>query len=340
MKVTIKEIAKLAGVSQATVSKILNNYSDVSEKTRRKVLKIVEETGYHPTFTAQKLSAKNTQLIGVVYAGEINADLTHPFFVEVINAFKKQIGELGYDLMIFSNEKFRQSNEHYLTRARYFQLDGCIIINGVGIESAITELDQSQLPCIGVDIALSGSNSGYIMTDNLRASAMVVEHFYLLGYRSIAFISGQRNSDIANLRKQGFIRSMKQFGMRVREEWIQYGDYNEQSGYESMLRLLDQRPYPRAVYAISDMMAFGAIRAIRDRGLSVPEDIAVVGFDDIVAARFSYPALSTIRQDKQKIGKLAAYMLFDLINNQVKSTKVMVEPQLIVRDSCGGKAMI
>ncbi|MFC7440779.1 LacI family DNA-binding transcriptional regulator [Laceyella putida] len=334
---TIKDIARMAGVSRATVSKILNNYTDVSEKTRRKVLQIVEETGYQPAFSAQTLSAKRTNLIGVIYAGNINADLTHPFFVEVVNAFKKQIGELGYDLLFFSNEKFRNSQENYLARCQYFRLDGCIIINGMDIETAITELDQSDLPCIGVDIQLTGKKSGFIMTDNRKASAIVVEHFYLAGYRSIAYISGQRDCDIGNARKEGYIQALNQFGISVREEWIQYGDYREQSGYEAMKHLLKQRPYPRAVYTASDLMAFGAIRAIKEAGLSVPDDVAVIGFDDIHACQYSDPTLTTIRQNKEKIGKLAAFMLFDLIKNQVQSSNVMVEPELVIRQSCGGR---
>lgn len=336
MKVTIKDIARMAGVSRATVSKIINNYDDVSEVTRQKVLKIMEETGYRPTFSAQSLSSQRSNLIGVVYAGKVNADFNHPFFIDVVNSFKKNIGFLGYDLLFFSNEKFQHSKENYLARCRYFQVEGCLIISGEDIESAIEELDHSDIPCIGVDILLKGNRSGYLMTDNHKVSTKVVEHFYLQGYRHIAFISGNPNSTIANLRKEGFIQSMQQYGLTVHENWLLHGDFYEESGYRAMKELLKQKPYPQAVFAASDLMAFGAIRAIKEAGLRVPHDIAVVGCDDIDACRYSDPQLTTIRQDKEKIGKLAAYMLVDIIHNQIKSTSVMIEPELIIRGTCRG----
>ncbi|SEN30029.1 LacI family DNA-binding transcriptional regulator [Lihuaxuella thermophila] len=337
MKVTIKDIARMAGVSRATVSKIINNYDDVSEVTRQKVLKIMEETGYRPTFSARSLSSQRSNLIAVVYAGKVNANFNHPFFVDVVNSFKKNIGFLGYDLLFFSNEKFQHSDENYLTRCKYFQVDGCLIISGEDIEPTIEELDQSHIPCIGVDIPLKGNRSGYLMTDNYKVSAKVVEHFYLLGYRHIALISGKPDSAIANLRKEGFIQAMQQYGLTIHENWLLHGDFYEESGYCAMKELLKQKPYPQAVFAASDLMAFGAIRAIKEAGLRVPHDIAIVGCDDIVACRYSDPQLTTIRQDKEKIGKLAAYMLVDLIHDQIKSTSVMVEPELIVRGTCGSR---
>jgi LacI family transcriptional regulator len=333
MKVTIKDIAKLAGVSPGTVSKIINNYQDVGIETKKKVLKIMEETGYAAT-RAEKESAYKSNLIGVIYAGKINADFNHPFFIEVINSFKKSIGSLGYDLLFFSNEQLEFSEEDYFTRCQRYKVDGVIIISGEEVQPSIYELDNSDIPCIGVDIQLEGKNSAYIMSDNYKISAKVVEHFYLNGYRDIGFIGGLRGSRVAALREEGFRNTMSEFGLSIREEWMSDGDFFYNSGYEAMKKILKAVRLPEAIFAASDLMAFGAMKAVKEKGLKIPEDIAIVGCDDVDSCNYTDPPLTSIHQDKEKIGRLAAYMLHDIINKQIQPSSVMVEPELIVRNSC------
>lgn len=337
MTVTIKTIAKLAGVSVSTVSKIINNYSDISEETKQRVHAIMQETGYIPSNTAKTLATKRSNLIGVIFAGKLNVDFTHPFFVEVLNAFKKQMGILGYDLLFFSNEKFNPHGEDYLARCRHFHVDGCIIISGQELEQDIGELDRSDIPCIGVDLVLTGAQSGNIMSDNYKIAAKVVEHFYMLGYRDIGYIGSTAQSDISRMRETGLVKSLESWGLPIRPEWfVQGNDFYEESGYQAMCRMLEQGPPPRALFAASDLLALGAIRALREQGLRTPEDVAVAGCDDIEASRYTSPALTTVKQDKDKIGRLAAMMLYDLIHRQISTSSVVVEPELIVRESCGG----
>jgi LacI family transcriptional regulator len=335
MKLTISDIAKMAGVTPGTVSKIMNNYGGISKETKEKVMGIIESTGYKPTFSAKALATKKSNLIGLIYAGKINVDMNHPFFNEVVNAFKKTVGSMGYDILIFSNEQFNMEQENYLLRARHFQLDGCLIIAGEELEKAVYELDQSDIPCVAVDIKLTGPRSSYVMTDNLKVSANVVEHFYLNGIREIAYIGGVKDSPVSRLRTDGFISSMNQFGIPVKEEWMQFGDFHEKSGYEAMKKILTEKPYPQAVFAASDMMALGAMEAIKEQRLRIPEDIRLIGCDDIEACRYSNPKLTTVKQDKEKLGKFAATMLNDLINGENEPKSVMVDPELIVRESCG-----
>ncbi|CAM3769339.1 LacI family DNA-binding transcriptional regulator [Alkalicoccus chagannorensis] len=336
MKLTIKEIAGLAGVSQSTVSKIINNYTDVGPTTKAKVLRVIEEHSYRPTYAAQSLAKKATKVIGVIYAGEINANFNHPFFVEVVNAFKKNIGAEGYDLLFFSNEKFHKKDENYLERCQHYNVDGCFIIGGEKVEPSVYDLDQSSIPCVGIDIVLTGPRSAHLMTDNEQVASQAAEHFYLLGRRSTGFIGGQPHSTISNERKEAFLHTARVYGMKVMDEWILEGDFFEASGYHSMKRLLEQPVLPEAVFAASDAMALGAMRAMRDAGLA-PAEIAVIGCDDIPAARFVDPPLTTLRQDKEKIGKMAAFMLEDLIHDRIQGSGVKIDPQLIIRSSCGTK---
>lgn len=334
MKLTIREIAKMAGVSPGTVSKIINNYGGISSQTKEKVINIIESTGYQPTFSAKSLATKKSNLIGLVYAGKVNVQLNHPFFNEVINSFKKAVGSMGYDILIFSNEQLNGRGDEYLARARHYQLDGCLIIAGEEIESAVYDLDQSDIPCIGVDIELKGLKSSFVLTDNRKVSSSVVEHLYLHSYREVGYIGGGKDSPISKIRTDGFIATMKQFGLPIVEEWIQFGDFHEQSGYDAMTRILGNKRLPKAVFAASDMMALGAMAAIREHGLRTPEDIAIIGCDDIEACRYSSPKLTTVKQDKEKLGKLAAYMLTDIINGNPEPKAVLVDPELVIRESC------
>lgn len=330
-------VAEMAGVSVSTVSKIMNNYSDVSEKTKQRVLEIIEQTGYSPSNSAKTLATKKSSLIGVIFAGELNVEFTHPFFVEVLNSFKKQMGVLGYDLIFFSNEKFISSGD-YFARCLHFNVDGCVIISGQKMEPTIRTLDMSSIPCIGVDLELKGKKSGYVMSDNFQIASKVVEHFYLLGYRELGFIGSTADSDISNLREAGYIKAIEGFGLNVNANWFVHGDdFFEPSGYSATQQLIQKGPLPRAIFAASDLLAIGAIRALNEHGLRVPEDIAIIGCDDIEASKYTTPKLTTIRQNKERLGILAAHMLFDLINKQSEGSSFVVEPLLIVRESCGSR---
>ncbi|MDB5055971.1 MAG: LacI family transcriptional regulator [Bacilli bacterium] len=338
MTVNIKTVAKIAGVSISTVSKIINNYSDVSDETKQRVMKIMQEIGYIPSNSAKTLATKKSNLIGVIFAGKLNIDFTHPFFVEVLNAFKKQMGFLGYDLLFFSNENFHPAGDEYLARCQHFQVDGCIIISGQEVEHGIYSLDNSKFPCIGVDLQLTGQNSGNIMSDNFKISTKVVEHFYLMGYREIGYIGSTSHSEISNMREQGLIASLENFGLTVNPHMFIHSDtFFEPSGYDAMTRLIESGHVPRAIFAGSDLLAIGAMRALKQHGYRIPEDVAIIGCDDIEASRYTSPSLTTIKQNKEKIGKLAAMMLFDIINNQMYARNVVVETELIIRESCGSK---
>ncbi|SHM97675.1 LacI family DNA-binding transcriptional regulator [Gracilibacillus kekensis] len=333
MKLTIREIAKMAGVSPGTVSKVINQTGSISPNTIQKVKKIIEDTGYQPSFSAKALATKKSNMIGLIYAGEVHVEFNHPFFNQVINVFKNTVGQLGYDILVFSNQAFNIGKEDYVARAKHYQLDGCLIIAGENIGETIHQLDQSDIPTVAVDLKLTGERSSYVMTDNHKISRQVVEYFYLNGIRKLAFIGGQEDSVISNVRKDSFVQSMKDFGMDLRKEWIKYGNYFEQSGYEKMKEMLQAEGKPDAVFAVSDMMALGAMKAIKEAGLSVPRDIKVVGCDDIEACRYSEPSLATVKQDQIKIGRLSANMLHDLINERKVQKSVLVDPELIIRNS-------
>ncbi|SES23957.1 transcriptional regulator, LacI family [Gracilibacillus ureilyticus] len=330
MRLTIKDVAKMAGVSPGTVSKVINKTGSISAETAKKVDKIIVETGYRPSFSAKSLATKKSNLIGLIF----HVEFSHPFFNEIVNSFKVTIGELGYDMLVFSRENFSNTKEDYIAKCQYFQLDGCVIISGEELEPPLQELDESDIPCVGIDIELKGPKSSYVSTDNHKVSSKVVEYLYLHSIKEVAFIGGPSDSIVSNIRKNAFLHYLDLFGMVKRPNWIQYGDYFEESGYQAMKRILASSPYPQVVYAASDMMAFGALKALKEEGILVPEEIKLIGCDDIEATRYSNPPLATVKQDRVKMGKLAAYMLHDLISGNADSFSILVDPQLIIRESC------
>lgn len=333
MNLTIKDIAKMAGVSQGTVSKIMNNYSGISEETKKRVLDIIDKTGYQPTFSAKALATKKSNLIGLIYAGKINVDFTHPYFNEVVTAFKKTIGLLGYDMIMFSNEKFTIDKGSYIARCRHYNVDGCVIIAGEKIEAAIYDLVKAEIPSVGIDIQLNGPKASYVMSDNIDISRKVIDYFYLQGISDIGFIGGMKKSEITKLREKGYKDSLAHYGISFHSDWVKYGDYKEESGYHAMMKILQEKPYPKAIFAISDNMALGAIKAIKEKGLNVPDDIRVIGCDDIDACRYHHPKLTTVKQNKAQIGSKAAYMLNDLIHNKLHKEPKLIDAELMIRET-------
>lgn len=327
-KYTIRDIARLAGVTPTTVSKIINDTGNISEETKNKVRQIIAETGYRPSFSAKALASRKSKLIGVIIGGRYNVGFTHPFFSMILNNFKDIIAAMGYDFIFFSE------NSDYVERCRYYNVAGCLIISGDHRDKGSRALDRSGIPTVGVDMELTSNKSSYVMTDNFLLAEEVVRHAWENSIRSAAFIGGNKSSYITVQREAGFRRAMQKYQMEVKEEWVEYGDYFDQSGYACMRRILKKKARPELVFACSDFMALGAIEAIKDCGLDVPGDISVIGCDDIDAGRFSSPKLTTAGQDKEQIGQWAAELLLDLIEKDQPGRGVLVEPKLMLRDSC------
>lgn len=326
-KYTIRDIAKLAGVTPTTVSKILNNKGNISEETKKKVGQIIHETGYRPSFSAKSLASNKSNLIGVIIGGEFNVGFTHPFFSIILNHVRDIMAGRGYDFIFFS------VNSDYVERCRHYNVAGCLIISGDQNDEGSRRLDQSDIPVVGVDMELSGKRSSYVMTDNLNAAEKVVEYAAKQAIRSLGFIGGNRNSFITMQREAGFRRAMESYGLKPKAEWFAYGDYFDRSGYREMNRMLESSDIPELVFACSDYMALGAVEAIKERGLTVPGHISVIGYDDIDACRFSVPKLTTVRQDTVRIGQIAAQMLIELIEEDRLGRTELVEPQLMIRES-------
>ncbi|GAB2535100.1 LacI family DNA-binding transcriptional regulator [Gracilibacillus alcaliphilus] len=329
--VTIYDIAKKSGYSITTVSKVLNDYANVSEKAKRKVLAAVEELGYTPNSSARTLATSKSWMIGVVFAEHLGVGMAHPFFSEVIESFKKHIELYNYDLL-FISRRMGLKEETY-KHLRHRGVDGVVVVQSLG-EDAL-DFTQFNMPTVFIDMPEKGAISVY--SDNQQGSMLAVEYLYELGHRKIAHIMGAQTMYTALERTIGYKVAMEKLGLVIPDHYIADGGYySYEGGREAMLRLLLLPDRPTAVYVSGDVMALGAIRVIREAGLRVPDDISVIGFDDLPIANHVDPPLTTIRQDKELIGKQAAIVLLDEINQlSKKSRKDKIIPvQLIKRDSC------
>jgi LacI family transcriptional regulator len=332
---TIYEIAKLAGVSPTTVSKVINNYPDVSDKTRAKIKKILDEENFLPNSQAQFLSTKRTWTLGIVYFEDLGVGLNHPFFSGVIEAFKRQADKHGYSLL-FGSKNDRLKNDTFLEYFKYRCVDGIAIICTDPSDKETIELIKSDFPIVVIDMI--NKNTSTVSSDSIEGCNLAVKYLYDLGHRKIAHITGSSNSDNwqSSIRKKGYEKAMKKLKLEILDGYIANGvNFDVSGGYKAMKELLKLKERPTAVFAACDKIAFGAIDAMKEEGVSVPEDISIIGYDDIEIARYITPRLTTIRQNREEIGKTAVDLLVKQINEKEKlKINKIIPVELVVRDSC------
>jgi LacI family transcriptional regulator len=337
---TIREVAAKSGVSVATVSRVLNGYADVSADTRQRVINAARKLDYTPNSAARRLVRRRSQVVGdVLETREPHPGLQHPFFLEVLVGLKHTLGADGYDVLLFAHEQpgAGVGPDGFARRARHHGVDGIVALAVDDAEEPeLQKLIASGTPVVAVDLAIAGSRASYVASDNLGGARLAVRHLHGLGHTRIATIAGLSRTKPASDRLLGFRAELQELGLPYRAEYEVAGDFYVESGEAAMRSLLALDEPPTAVFAASDMMAVGAIKAIEDSGLRCPGDIAVVGFDDIQLAELVSPALTTVRQDKRALGATAASSLVRLIDDADAAPHVSTLPvELVVRDSCG-----
>lgn len=330
---TIYDVALKSGYSATTVSKAFNDYSDISPKTKKEILKIAKEMGYLPNSHARTLLTKKSWMVGVLYVEPFGMGIKHPFFNAVIDSFKERMEAKGYDLMFISKD-IGNKDFSYLKHCQFRSIDGVIIVQSDYHNEQVQELLNSEIPCILID--MESEQAGTVCSDNLRGGVEAVDYLYSLGHRKIAHISGGDDTFSGPKRKEGYIQGLKKYDLQVKADWIVDGRYfTYEDGYEAMKRLLKVEERPTAVFVAGDYLALGAIQAIKDHGLRVPEDISIIGFDDIDLARFVTPKLTTIRQNTNLIGSKAADILIQAIDHgQKASGTTIISTEVVVRESC------
>ncbi|MCP8617868.1 LacI family DNA-binding transcriptional regulator [Salirhabdus salicampi] len=332
---SIKDIARLAGVSISTVSRTLNNYSDVKPETKEKVIKIAEELNYFPNAVAKSLVQKKTHTIGVFFGNNMNLGFDHPFFLDIISAVREVVGNAGYDLIIFTNKNKERAT--YTTLCRERSVDGVVLLltgEGKKKNEQFIELQESGIPCIAIDLPLKGDKCTYVESDNYFGSKLAMEHLANLGHQVIAFIGGDEISKTSYDRLRAYQDSMMEYGIGYNPNLVYLGYFSKGIAQKATKELMRQRPDITAFFVASDEMAITVIETLKALGKNVPNDVSVVGFDDIREASFCTPPLTTVKQNKHDIGSEAAKMLLEIIEkSDIKPKPKTLDCDLVIRDS-------
>ena len=334
-KVTAKEIAKILGVSTMTISRALNNRPNVNEKTRQRVIDTAHKLGYFPNHIAKSLVLRKTDTIGVVVP-----EITHSFFPEVIRGIEEITYQQGYRLILTHSAENSLREEDALTTLTSMQVDGLLISTAQNVQdySIYQQIINRGLPLVFYDRCVKGIGASCVSLDDEESAYLVTEHLIQHGYRRIAHLSGPLHVLIGKARLNGYFKALENHQIPCDAKLVVESGLQEQDGYLAMQKLLGlpKNEWPRAVVAVNDPAAFGAMKAITERGLSIPEDIAIVGFSDDIRAGLIEPPLTTIRQNAYEIGKHAVKKLLELIENKdLEIEEIVVKGELIIRKSCG-----
>ena len=332
---TLEDIAKQAEVSRSTVSRVVNNQPNVREEVRARVLGVIEETGYHPNAAARMLVSQRSWVIGLVLPHSVSFFFTDPYYPHLTKGIAQACNQYNYTLALFLVGTKEDEEKIFPRLTRRGLLDGVIVQAGHhGDQQIIGHLVDAKMPLVVAGRPFRSDNVSYIDTDNVNASYSAVSHLIRLGYRRIGTITGPDISTVGIDRREGYLKALTERGANVDETLIVEGDFTETGGYYAMQKLLPAKP--DAVFAASDIMAIGAMRATREAGLKIPDNVAFIGFDDFPIATLSDIHLTTVRQPVIQFGISAVELLIELIENGIQPPRhIIMDTELVIRDSCG-----
>lgn len=331
--VSMKDIAAACGVSVATVSKALNNHSDIGAETRELVKRTAKEKGYHPNYSARALKTNKSYNLGVLYKENSGSGLTHDYFAQVLEYFKVTAENRGYDITFLNNSKLRKDRMSYLEHSIYRGMDGVMIAIADYKDPQVMELLQSELPVVTIDYVYQGRIS--IMSDNEEGMYKLLEYIYQQGHRKIAYIHGEESAVTAN-RVSTYYQFLEEHNIATTDGYVREAKYRD--SYTAGVitgELMELSDVPTCIIYPDDFSAIGGMNVLKNRGLRVPEDISIAGYDDIMIASQLQPRLTTYRQNTVEIGTAAAEKLINLIEKP-KSTilkQYIVEGQLVKGES-------
>ena len=333
--VSMKDIAAVCGVSVATVSKALNNHDDISEETKNEIKRMVKELGYHPNSSARALKTNRSYNLGVLYKEASGSGLTHDYFSKVLESFRNEAERNGYDITFLSNSKNRKDRMSYLEHSIYRGMDGVMIAVADYKDSEVIELLQSSLPVVAIDYVYNGRIS--VLSSNVKGMEELLGYIYSQGHRRIAYMYGEESMVTTN-RLSTYYRFMREKGIDVSDEYVCEGKYRD-SHIAGVItnRLLDLKQPPTCIVYADDFAAIGGMNAIKDRGLKIPKDISVAGFDGITMAGQLEPKLTTYWQNTEQMGIEAAKKLISLIETPKETAIVqcVISGKLVEGSSVG-----
>lgn len=331
MRVTLTDVAEAAGVSMATASRALTNSDHpVAQETRQRIVRLAEELGYQPNLIARSLRTDRTSMVGIIVE-----NILSPFIPPIIRGIQDHLKRYDYCSIIISSDWDPEVEAEAIRSLRNRQTDGIILVESWH-RSPETALGLADKPHVFVHRLFNSLCPNSVVPDGRYGARLAIKHLAELGHRRIAYINGPEGWDVTAHRMAGCQEELAAWGIPFDPTLVERGDWEVQSGYVAAQKLIALKKPPTAVFAANDLMALGAIHALQEVGLRVPEDIAVVGYDDRDFSGFVRPAITTVRMPCQKMGRAAAQLLLSLCNEGIEAAEpIRVRGSLIVRESCG-----
>lgn len=327
--ITIHDVAKAAGVSVSTVSRVLNDKDDVAAGTYEKVRQVIEDLGYASSLAARGMRSRRTKVIGLIMP-----DVASPYSVAVMQGVNQAITQLDYDLLVYTNGDI-QKNTSADQESYYVALLNGTITDGVIVVTPVATTFSTAAPVVAIDPNHESPECPAIISTNREGALQAMSYLIGLGHKRIAFITGRMELISATRRLQGYKDSLAAAGIPLDEALIQYGDYTTETAVGCAHRLFSLGDPPTAIFASNDMSAIGVYRAAQEAGLRIPEDISVVGFDNIQESMFLSPALTTIDQFIPKMGAIATEMVLKLVNGESPENNLYkIQTKIVIRASC------
>lgn len=340
MSITLRDVAEKANVSPSTVSRILNKKDSkipISEETRQRVLQAVQEVGYKPNMAARHLAQRQSfALMGVIVPQTDPAAFTHPFYMVILNGIAQYCQEKDYAVTIYFVDSEQEDEvARVYPRIASIPADGFILTNIKQNNRLVPRFQTDNIPFvqIGRTPDAGAAPALFVDVDNYQGAVTAVTHLLQKGHTKIATITGPQSMAVGIDRLRGYQDCLQAAGIEPNPDWTVLCDFEPEGGYRAMLQLLDCEDSPTAVFAASDSMAAGVYQALQERELRIPEDIAVIGFDDADVFTRDTPPLTTVRQPVNELGKTAASLLLQLLNDPAAAAPIILEPELIIRAS-------
>ncbi len=333
MAITLTELARKAGVSTATVSRALTNSDHpMSESTRQRILELARESGYQPNQVARSLRTSTTKTIGILVE-----NILSPFIAPIIRGIQDTLKPVGYLGLIVNTDWDEQVEMESLHVLNNRQIDGIIFVATWYRDTSLLE-QMTRKPYTFVHRHFNSHCPNSVLADDRNGARLAVGHLANLGHRRIAYLSGPADWDASRFRLQGYLEELAARGLPHDEQLVIEGSWEVEGGYQAVHQLLALQDPPTAIFAGNDMIALGAIHGAQDRGVQIPRDLAIVGYDDREFTRFFRPSITTVSLPCHEMGAASAELLLKLFNGEIQSSEpVEVPGQLIVRESCGAK---
>ena len=333
-RVSIKDVAREAGVSITTVSRALNGYPDVSDKTRRKVQAVVEQLDYAPDINARSLGGKAETTIALL-TSELTPTNESGFVYGLISGLFQECSELGCEFMLLATNTGNQEKLSFLQLCKKKNLNG-LVVTGLKIDDPYYhEILDSDIPCAIIDMQVRGKKKCNITVDNIQASREAVNYLVSLGHSKIGMINGGKLADVSGQRYAGYVSALLDAGIALQLDYARHCDFMEDVAYEQTMELLKTYPEITALFCASDLMALGALRAIEEMGMQAPEDISVIGFDDIPVAKYVYKGVTTVRQSPMRMGIEGGRAVWNMLQGNPVESKIILPHELKIRGTTG-----